>query len=113
MDHYLGLRSLLAAYLGLGSNDVHPGRREERKSVGSERFLQVLQALNYKANEQRNRTFHTVSSLPALLDKLENIAASLEADLERTGFAGRTITLKYKLDTFKCQSISTYGPDQC
>ena len=39
MDHYLGLESLLKAYLGIGSNVVQPGRREERKSVGCERCV--------------------------------------------------------------------------
>lgn len=39
MDHYLGLESLLKAYLGIGGNVVQPGRREERKSVGCERWV--------------------------------------------------------------------------
>lgn len=37
MDGYFGLGFLLRTYLGIASNVVQPGRREERKSVGSER----------------------------------------------------------------------------
>ncbi|KAG8968396.1 hypothetical protein FRC03_007593 [Tulasnella sp. 419] len=83
MDHHLGLRSLLGAYMGLGSNNVHPMKREERKSVGSE------------------TTFNPTANVNVLLDKLSHVAESLADDLERTGFAGKTITLKYKLDNFK------------
>ncbi|KAG8942510.1 hypothetical protein FRC00_011788, partial [Tulasnella sp. 408] len=83
MDHWLGLHGLLQAYLGIGSNDVHPGRREERKSVGSE------------------TTFHATSNVEELFKKLEKCAESLAEDLQDKSFAGRTVTLKYKLDTFK------------
>ncbi|KAG9030489.1 hypothetical protein FRB95_003884 [Tulasnella sp. JGI-2019a] len=83
MDHELGLGSLLHACLGIGSNDVQPGKREERKSVGAE------------------TTFHGTSNVDRLLEKLEGVAESLADDLERTGFAGKTITLKYKLDTYQ------------
>lgn len=37
MDKYFGLHFLLKTYLGIASNVVQPGRREERKSVGVER----------------------------------------------------------------------------
>ncbi|KAG8863292.1 hypothetical protein FRB96_008783 [Tulasnella sp. 330] len=94
MDHELGLKSLLYAHLGIGSNDVQPGRREERKSVGAE------------------TTFHGTSNVDKLLEKLEKVAESLAADLERTGFSGKTITLKYKLDTYqlftRAKSCSRY-----
>ncbi|KAG8926671.1 hypothetical protein FRC01_008524 [Tulasnella sp. 417] len=83
MDHWLGLHGLLQAYLGIASNDVHPGRREERKSVGSE------------------TTFHATSNVEELFKKLEKCAESLAEDLQEKSFAGRTVTLKYKLDTFK------------
>jgi hypothetical protein len=33
------------AYLGIYSNDVQPGRRENRKSVGCERFVPLPSAL--------------------------------------------------------------------
>lgn len=83
MDHWLGLHGLLQAHLGVASNDVHPGRREERKSVGSE------------------TTFHATSNVEELLKKLEKCAESLAEDLQDKSFAGKTVTLKYKLDTFK------------
>jgi DNA polymerase kappa len=47
MDHYLGLESLLKAYLGIGSNVVQPGRREERKSVGCERYVRGARIVLY------------------------------------------------------------------
>jgi DNA polymerase kappa len=37
MDKEFGLTFLLKTYLGIASNVVQPGQREERKSVGSER----------------------------------------------------------------------------
>jgi len=35
------------------------------------------------------------------MQKLEDIAAELEDDMERGGWAGRTVTLKYKLNTYE------------
>ena len=35
------------------------------------------------------------------MHKLEDIAAELESDMESGGWTGRTITLKYKLDTYE------------
>lgn len=74
---------LLHAYLGLGSTTVQPGLREERKSVGVE------------------RTFDPISDQDQLIAKLEEIAQTLEEDLEHGGWSGKTITLKYKLATFQ------------
>jgi DNA polymerase kappa len=37
MDKQFGLNFLLKTYLGISSNVVQPGQRDERKSVGSER----------------------------------------------------------------------------
>lgn len=37
MDKHFGLHFLLQAYLGIASNIVQPGQREERKSIGAER----------------------------------------------------------------------------
>jgi hypothetical protein len=42
MDKQLGLRGLLGAYLGLGSNIVEPPSREGRKSIGAERYVGPL-----------------------------------------------------------------------
>jgi DNA polymerase kappa len=36
-----------------------------------------------------------------LLQKLEHIASELESDMSRNGWAGKTVTLKYKLDTYQ------------
>ncbi|KAF7968926.1 hypothetical protein HWV62_28868 [Athelia sp. TMB] len=83
MDKRFGLNFLLRTHLGIASNVVQPGQREERKSVGAE------------------RTFNALSDKHKLLAKLEEIATELEKDLEYLGFTGRTITLKYKLDTYQ------------
>lgn len=54
-----------------------------------------------------HRTFHATSNIDALLTKLEEVAENLAQDLERTVFAGKTITLKYKLDTYNGGAGST------
>lgn len=36
-----------------------------------------------------------------MLDKLEEVAAELESDMDSSGWMGRTVTLKFKLDTFQ------------
>jgi DNA polymerase kappa len=35
------------------------------------------------------------------LQKLDEVATELEKDMEENGWTGRTVTLKYKLDTFQ------------
>ncbi|THV05009.1 DNA/RNA polymerase [Dendrothele bispora CBS 962.96] len=79
----LGLRSLLQTGLGIASNVVAPHQREERKSIGVE------------------RTFHTISDKEKLFEKLKEISEELEKDMSEGGWAGSTVTLKYKLDTYQ------------
>ncbi|KAI0066045.1 IMS-domain-containing protein [Artomyces pyxidatus] len=83
MDKQFGLRFMLRTHLGIASNLVQPWLREKRKSIGSE------------------RTFNAVSNKDKILEKLEEIAAELEEDMESSGWTGRTVTLKYKLDTYQ------------
>ncbi|KAI0645925.1 DNA/RNA polymerase [Trametes meyenii] len=83
LDKQFGLVFLLQAYLGIASNIVEPGQREERKSIGAE------------------RTFNALSDPAKIYAKLEEVAAELEQDMEESGWTGKTITLKYKLDTFQ------------
>ncbi|KAJ3556244.1 hypothetical protein NM688_g2131 [Phlebia brevispora] len=83
MDKQFGLHFLLQTYLGIASNVVQPGQREERKSIGAE------------------RTFTAIGDKTRILAKLEEVAAELEEDMERTGWTGKTVTLKYKLDTYQ------------
>lgn len=47
------------------------------------------------------RTFKATSEKEKILQKLEDIATELEDDMENGGWAGRTVTLKYKLDTYE------------
>ncbi|KAF7793927.1 hypothetical protein EIP86_005049 [Pleurotus ostreatoroseus] len=72
MDKHFGLHFLLQTYLGIASNIVQPGQREERKSIGSE------------------RTFHPIGDKEKILAKLEEVCAELEEDMERTGWTGKT-----------------------
>ncbi|KDR75457.1 hypothetical protein GALMADRAFT_140685 [Galerina marginata CBS 339.88] len=83
MDKQFGLVFLLRTYLGIANNIVQAHRREERKSIGAE------------------RTFSTLGDLEKILDKLKEVAAELEKDMEQTGWTGRTVTLKFKLDTYQ------------
>ena len=74
---------LMGVYLGLGRTDVRPAEEHERKSVGTE------------------STFHDMSDPQELRDKLRHTAESLEEDLQRTEFKGRTLCLKVKLHTYE------------
>ena len=47
------------------------------------------------------RTFGSLSNLDKLLEKLQEVTEELEKDMAKRGWAGKTVTLKYKLDTFK------------
>lgn len=42
MDHWFSFRGLCKAYLGIADNTVEPSKREERKSVGVERWAMRL-----------------------------------------------------------------------
>jgi DNA polymerase kappa len=79
----LDLRHLVAIHLGIGSNVVRPGQREERKSMGAE------------------RTFNALSDTNSLLAKLDEITSELATDMRDGGWAGKTVTLKYKTDAFQ------------
>ncbi|KAG1870356.1 hypothetical protein C8R48DRAFT_698165 [Suillus tomentosus] len=83
MDKQFGLVFLLRTYLGIASNVVQPIQREEKKSIGAE------------------RTFHALSNKTQILRKLEEVAGELEDDMVRGGWTGKTVTLKFKLDTFQ------------
>jgi hypothetical protein len=41
-----------------------------------------------------------------IYEKLDHVAKELEEDMERLEYAGNTITLKLKLDTFEGESLS-------
>ncbi|EJD03310.1 DNA/RNA polymerase [Fomitiporia mediterranea MF3/22] len=83
MDHYFSKIFLYSAYLGIASNVVEPYQRDERKSIGAE------------------RTFTPISDHEKLLEKLEEVAEELENDMRDNGWAGKTVTLKYKLNTYQ------------
>lgn len=74
---------LMGVYLGLGRTDVKPAEEHARRSVGTE------------------STFHDMSDPQELREKLRRTAESLEEDLKRTEFKGRTLCLKVKLHTYE------------
>ncbi|EGO00102.1 hypothetical protein SERLA73DRAFT_53034 [Serpula lacrymans var. lacrymans S7.3] len=86
MDKQFGLQFLLRIHLGIASNVVEPGKREERKIASAKVHF---------------RTFSTLSDRQQILNKLEEVAAELEDDTERNGWTGKTVTLKYKLNTYQ------------
>nr|POF02549.1 dna polymerase kappa [Quercus suber] len=83
---------LIGVYLGLGQTDLRPAEEFERKSVGTE------------------STFHDMSDAQELRDKLRHTAESLEEDLQRTQFKGRTLVLKIKLHTYEVFSRQVQPP---
>ncbi|KAF9793195.1 hypothetical protein BJ322DRAFT_997410 [Thelephora terrestris] len=83
MDKEFGMQSLFSAYLGIGSNVVEPWARGERKSIGAE------------------RTFNPLKDEIEILRKLEEVAEELEDDMAGKGWAGRTVTLKFKRSTYE------------
>jgi DNA polymerase kappa len=100
LDKQFGLHSMLRIHLGIASNVVQPWAREERKSIGSERSPGT-NIHNRSSLTLSIRTFKATSEKEKILQKLEDIAAELEDDMERGEWAGRTVTLKYKLDTYE------------
>ncbi|THH16729.1 hypothetical protein EW146_g3950 [Bondarzewia mesenterica] len=80
---FMALLFMMRTYLGIASNVVEPWQREERKSIGTE------------------RTFNAIGDTEKILQKLDEVAAELESDMERGGWTGKTVTLKYKLDTYQ------------
>ncbi len=91
---------MLRVHLGIASNVVQPWAREERKSIGSERSPGA-NIPDFSSLTLSIRTFKATSEKEEILQKLEDIAAELEDDMERGGWAGRTVTLKYKLNTYE------------
>ena len=80
------------AYLGLADNTVAPGKREERKSVGVERCALICAIILTD-----RRTFRDKMDDQDILDTLADIAKELEEDLERLQYAGKTVTVKFKV----------------
>lgn len=54
------------------------------------------------------RTFQAIGEKDEILAKLDEVAAELEEDMERTGWTGKTVTLKYKLDTYQGMEVFSY-----
>jgi hypothetical protein len=57
------------------------------------------------ASENYGRTFEPLSDKERILKKLEAVAAELEKDMQSCGWTGKTVTLKFKLDTYQGTSL--------
>ena len=104
MDKQFGLGFLLRTYLGIGSNVVRPIQRHDRKSIGAERSVSSFRPFEVQNETTKNppvRTFNPLGDKSKILQKLEEVAVELEKDMQKTGWTGRTVTLKYKLDTYQ------------
>ena len=78
------------------------GRASARKG------LNISCCANVEVFTRGDRTFHAIGNKDEILAKLEEVAAELEEDMERTGWTGKTITLKYKLDTYQGRCLRAY-----
>ena len=102
MDKEVGMRSLFGAYLGIGSNIVEPWTRGERKSIGAERSVQIYESrVPAPVINVPRRTFNPLEAKIEILRKLEEVAEELEGDMAEKGWAGRTVTLKFKRSTYE------------
>lgn len=101
MDKHFGLVFLLRTHLGIASNIVRPHAREDRKSIGAERYICFYLHMNYFLSYSYFRTFASLNDTDQILEKLSEISVELEKDMSETGWTGRTVTLKYKLDTYQ------------
>jgi DNA polymerase kappa len=99
MDKWLGMHFLFNTYLGIASNVVQPYQREERKSIGAERYVHDVG--HDTKIQSPHRTFSPIADTDRILRKLDEVAKELERDMEESGWTGRTVTLKYKLDTYQ------------
>ena len=105
MDKQFGLMFLLRTHLGVASNVVQAHQRDERKSIGAERSIYSLSVFKFVFHTH-HRTFAPISEKEQILGKLNEVAVELEKDMEQNGWTGRTVTLKYKLDTYQGVSLS-------
>lgn len=54
------------------------------------------------------RTFRALSDKQMILSKLEEVADELARDMVSGGWTGKTVTLKYKLDTYQGNSPASF-----
>lgn len=53
-----------------------------------------------------SRSFNSLDDKVKIIEKLEEVAEELEKDMEKSGWAGKTITLKFKLSTYEGTGVS-------
>ena len=67
----------------------------------------------YPDAESNIRTFRALSDKQMILSKLDDVADELARDMISGGWTGKTVTLKYKLDTYQGNSHSPAGFEFC
>lgn len=98
-----------AVWLALSSTDLSrhclqprrtlPQRRAEEYRCRKVKLPYCSSAIGFLM--KGGRTFSALGEKDKILKKLEEVAAELEDDMERHGWTGKTVTLKYKLDTYQ------------
>ena len=83
---------------------AHAGRTQEHRGRAV-RVVRLCEILRVELNLGLGltRTFSSISDRDKILQKLEEVAAELESDMNEGGWTGKTVTLKYKLDTYQGQ----------
>lgn len=55
------------------------------------------------------RTFRALSDKQMILSKLEDVSDELARDMVSGGWTGKTVTLKYKLDTYQGNNSTSFN----
>ncbi|KNZ63185.1 hypothetical protein VP01_1176g2 [Puccinia sorghi] len=95
---------LLNAYLGLGATDIKPSQRCVDLSSKIVKVLDAKPLSNLYRTKMISFKKHVFLTLVSI--QLKELSEQLARDLSRLHFAGRTLTLKIKLDTFEVLSRS-------
>ena len=102
---------LLRTYLGIASNVVQPMQRHERKSIGAERYCFSQPTHHMNRVSSIGRSFQPLGDKEKILEKLDAVATELEDDMQRSGWTAKTVTLKFKLDTYQGSYLRSPDPD--
>lgn len=91
------------------------GHRVQRgRTLGAEREKEyrcrevrlTLSLIPHSCMKFPRRTFNPLEDKIEILRKLEEVAEELEGDMAANGWAGRTVTLKFKRSTFEGKQCS-------
>lgn len=86
--------------------ECSPGRKTRRTEEYRCRKVMDVLSMCCPDAESRIRTFRALSDKHLIFSKLEDVADELGNDMVSGGWTGKTVTLKYKLDTYQGNSHS-------